>query len=104
MKNKFLNISILLMLTVNISYAEQSIKKEIIDRCKKQMGEYGSTMVKACVDQDIDAVISLNKLVETKKYNSIISRCMSQMQEYGYVMVKACVDQDIQAEKALSNY
>ena len=32
--------SILLMLTANVSYTEQSIKEEIIDRCRKQMGEY----------------------------------------------------------------
>jgi hypothetical protein len=104
MNNKLMKISILLILISNFCYAGQSIKEEIIDRCRKQMGEYGSTMVKACVDQDIDAVISLNKFVETKKYDSIISRCMSQMQEYGYTMVKACAEQDIQAEKALSNY
>ena len=104
MKNKCVNISILLMLTVSISNADQSIKEEIMNRCKNQMGEYGSTIVKACVDQDIGAVISLSKLIETKKYDSIIFRCMNQMKDYGYIIVKACVDQDIQAEKDLSNY
>lgn len=104
MKNKFMEVAIMILMSSTFTFAEQNIKDEIIDRCKKQMGEYGSTMVKACVDQDIKAVRDLNKLIETKKYDSIINRCLNQMGEYGYFMVKACVDQDIEAEEALKNY
>jgi antitoxin component YwqK of YwqJK toxin-antitoxin module len=35
--------------------------QEIISRCRKQMGEYGAAMVKACVDQDIEAEKALQK-------------------------------------------
>lgn len=37
------------------------LTQEIIKRCRSQMGEYGSTMVKACVDQDIEAEKALNR-------------------------------------------
>jgi len=66
------------------------------------MGTYGSSLVKACVDQDIKAIVALNKY--PSKYNPSIDRCMGQMRDYGYSLVKACVDQDIEAEKALSHY
>ncbi|MBK8814059.1 MAG: toxin-antitoxin system YwqK family antitoxin [Methylococcaceae bacterium] len=35
--------------------------QEIIQRCRSSMGEYGSAMVKACVDQDIEAEKALRK-------------------------------------------
>lgn len=76
--------------------------QEIISRCRTQMGEYGAAMVKACVDQDIEALQALSSYVEIHK--DIVSRCLTQMKEYGYVMVKACVDQDIEAEDALRKY
>lgn len=35
--------------------------QEIISRCRTQMGKYGAAMVKACVDQDIEAEKALQK-------------------------------------------
>jgi len=82
--------------------ASGSDKDEIISRCRKQMGEYGAAMVKACVDQDIAAVNALANY--PKDVQPIIARCHSQMKEYGWAMVKACADQDIAAEEALEAY
>jgi len=93
--------TLILFLAGNV-YAENDVKQEIIKRCKSQMGEYGASMVKACVDQDIEAVIAISKYPD--QYDSIVARCMGQMQSYGFSMVKACADQDIEAENALSNY
>ena len=76
--------------------------QEIKSRCRNQMSEYGAAMVKACVDQDIEALQALSTYME--KHKAIIERCLSQMKEYGYVMVKGCADQDIEAEDALSKY
>lgn len=59
-------------------------------------------MVKACVDQDIDAVAGLKQIPD--QYKSTVARCMKQMRQYGFSMVKACADQDIEADKALSEY
>lgn len=78
------------------------IKKGIIDRCRAQMNSYGAAMVKACVDQDMQALKALRSY--PKKYQPIIDRCIIQMSDYGQAMVKACADQDIEAEKALSQY
>ena len=94
--------SLVFLLLPGHAFSENDVKQEIIKRCKSQMGEYGASMVKACVDQDIEAVIAINKLPD--EYNSIVGRCMEQMREYGFSMVKACADQDIEAEKALNNY
>ena len=73
--------------------ADESVKTEIIDRCKSQMGEYGASMVKSCVDQDLAAVEKIQSIDDEHK--PILDRCMGQMREYGYSMVKSCVDQDL---------
>lgn len=90
------------ILSINTFSAIADVKQEIIARCRSQMGEYGSAMVKGCVDMDIKALNALNKY--PKKYEAIISRCAGMMEEYGYAMIKACADQDIKAEKELSEY
>ncbi|MEX5536044.1 hypothetical protein ABFV54_13045 [Pseudomonas syringae] len=82
-------------------YAED-VKTEIISRCKSQMGQYGAAMVKACVDQDLEAVDKIGKIPE--KYKATVSRCMKQMRKYGFSMVNACAEQDIEADQALSKY
>jgi len=38
-----------------------AVMQEIINRCRTQMGEYGAAMVKACIDQDIEAEKALLK-------------------------------------------
>lgn len=76
--------------------------EEIISRCRSQMGEYGSAMVKACVDQDIKAADLLTRYPLEAK--SLIARCHSQMGEYGWAITKACVDQDMEAERELREY
>lgn len=100
---KILLISLLsLFASLNSGVAMADAKQEIIARCRTSMGEYGSMMVKSCVDQDLTALIALNKY--QKRHGSIIGRCMNTMEEYGYMMVKSCVDQDIKAEKELGDY
>lgn len=89
-------------LSVPAAFAKEDIKAEIINRCRQQMGEYGSALVKACVDQDIEAAIALGKYDE--QYKSILARCLRDMRSYGFALVKACADQDIQAENALRKY
>jgi hypothetical protein len=79
-----------------------NIMQKIKSRCQTQMGEYGAAMVKACVDQDIEAAQALNAYL--KNHEAIVSRCLGQMGEYGYAMVKACAEQDIEAENALRKY
>jgi hypothetical protein len=79
-----------------------NVKNEIIDRCKSQMGQYGAAMVKACVDQDLEAVEKLGMI--PSQYKSTVNRCMKQMRQYGFAMVNACAEQDVAADKALSKY
>ena len=75
------------------------IRNDIIDRCQSQMGSYGASMVKACVDQDVEAYEELQTLVGA--HGAIINRCSRQMGNFGWSMVLACAEQDIEAEQAL---
>ena len=77
-------------------------KRKIVQRCREQMAGYGAAIVKACVDQDLEAIRALS--IYPAQYSSILNRCRAQMDEYGWVIVKSCVDQDIEAQKALDNY
>lgn len=101
MKNSIIILAMIVTAPIT-TFADDGIKKEIIDRCRSQMDQYGASMVKACVDHDIEAVNAITKYPDTNK--QIVDRCMSQMRQYGFSMVKACADRDIEAEKALSNY
>lgn len=92
----------LLAFAFAIPASAEDVKQEIIDRCRSDMGDYGASMVKACVDQDIEAIRNINKIPD--KYNNILARCMRDMRDYGYSMVFACAKQDIEAEEALSRY
>ena len=95
-------ISIMAALIVsNAALAEDDIKAEIIDRCSNDMGQYGPMMVKACVDQDIEAATELSKVPD--KYRLILARCLRHMRQFGFTVVKDCVDDNIEAEEALPN-
>lgn len=88
--------------SIDLGITKDEAKKETIDRCKGQMSTYGALMVKACVDQDLEA---FKEIVEySEEHQSILDRCMKQMRSFGFSMVQACADQDIQAEKELSEY
>lgn len=94
-------LAVILLTTISCpSFAGE--REEIIARCRAQMSEYGSAMVKACVDQDIEALNAIASYPEKAK--PFIARCHQQMAEYGWAMVRACTDQDIEAEKALGGY
>lgn len=76
-------------------------RKAVIARCRAQMDEYGSAMVKACVDQDMAAYQALQAYPDN--HTPFIERCVRHMGQYGWSMVKACTDQDLEAERALAD-
>lgn len=83
--------------------AGAEIRQSIIDRCRAQMGDYGASMVKACVDEDLAAYSVLQGYDD--RYSEIIDRCTRQMLSLtGWAMVKFCADADIEAEQALEDY
>lgn len=93
---------VLLCLAVPCIYAEPSrqIKDEIISHCRESMGDFGPSMVKSCVDQDIAAHEQLAGY--SSEWEVIIQRCKTQMLSIGgWKLVQSCADQDISAEKAL---
>ncbi len=76
--------------------------KEIKGRCEQQMGQYGRSLVLACVEQDVTAV---NKVADYRKSQpQITARCLSQMRSYGFSLVAPCIEQDIEADRKLSQY
>ena len=80
---------------------EAAERKRIVSRCREEMGEYGSAMVKACADQDIEAYRALASY--SAELRPFIDRCKKEMGRYGWSMVRACADQDIDAERALND-
>jgi len=93
-------LAILLVLSTPLAQAD--LKDDVIARCRRQMGEYGAAMVKACVDQDLAAAKALAEYPQ--ELRDIVARCQRQMENYGWSMVKACADQDIEAASALPKY
>ena len=88
------------VLASSMSVQAEDVTQEIIARCRTQWPDEPS-MVKYCVDQDINALRALNTYSE--KHHAIISRCRTQWPGE-YKMVKYCADRDIAAEEALSGY
>ena len=78
------------------------VRTVVIQRCRSQMGEYGSSLVKVCVDEDMAAWQRLSRAPAA--HRKFIARCESQMAEYGWSLVETCAKEDIKAEKALNNY
>ena len=89
------------LIVSSAALADQDIKTEIINRCRNDMGQYSSMMVKACVDQDMEAAAELSKVPD--KYTHILARCLRQMRQFGFTVVRDCVDQNVEAEEALPN-
>ena len=78
---------------------ETFIRDDVIDRCQSQMGSFGASMVKACVDEDLSAYRTLQTLLDA--HGAVIDRCSGQMARFGWSMVLACSKEDIEAERAL---
>ena len=78
---------------------EALIRDDTIDRCQAQMGSFGASMVKACVDEDMSAYRELRTLAA--EHGAIVKRCRRQMVRFGWSMVLACSEEDIEAERAL---
>ena len=79
------------------------VRSSIIKRCRSQMGSFGASMVKFCVDQDLEAYTALASY--DAKHQAVIARCRSEMLSIGgWTTVKFCADQDIEAERALEEY
>ena len=78
---------------------EAFIRDDIIDRCQREMGSFGASMVKACVDEDLSSYRALGTLLQ--EHGAIIERCQRQMGRFGWSMVLACAEEDIEAARAL---
>lgn len=52
-------ILVLVFVTSSSLLAGENVKQDIIKRCQSQMGQYGASLVKACVDQDINAIVAI---------------------------------------------
>ena len=80
---------------------EAAEREKIISRCRGEMGEHGSAMVKYCAEKDIAAYRALQRY--PAEHRSFVERCTGDMGEYGWNMVKYCADKDIDAEQALTD-
>jgi hypothetical protein len=78
------------------------LKPEVVVRCMHDMGEWGTEMIKRCVEGDLAAAEALQAYPE--EHRRIVGRCTKRMQRRGWEMVKLCADKDIAAEDALARY
>ena len=69
----------------------------IIARCLAQTGEFGSSMTRTCVEQDLAAYRAV--LAYPEACASVVVRCAKRLGQHGWGMVKICVDKDIEAER-----
>jgi len=93
----------ILLLTLASAATPDDVRQSIIDRCRSHMGDYGASMVKFCVDEDLAAYEALSRY--DQKHKPIIDRCQRDMLSIGgWNVVKFCADEDIQAEEALEAY
>ncbi len=56
-------------------------KDAIISQCRSMMGQFGSFMVKSCVDQNIEAFKTLQDY--STQHQDVIERCTRQMKSLG---------------------
>lgn len=91
----------LLLLATSVMAISDTEKTAVIERCKDQMNQYGAAMVKACVDQDLEAYEQLQ--VYSSQHEKIVGRCTEATKQFGWSMIKACVDQDIEARQTIVN-
>lgn len=91
----------LLLLATSVMAISDTEKTAVIERCKDQMNQYDAAMVKACVDQDLEAFEQL--LANYRPHEKIVKFCVRTTKEYGWSMVKACSDQNIEARQAILN-
>ena len=80
---------------------ETAERERIVSRCREEMGQHGSAMVKFCVDEDLTAYRSLQRY--PAELHPFVQRCQKEMGLYGWSMVKFCADEDIGAERALND-
>ena len=80
---------------------EAAEREKIISRCREEMGEHGSAMVKYCAEEDIAAYRALQSY--PAEFRPFVERCTREMGLYGWSMVKYCADEDIDAERALND-
>ncbi|HAB36961.1 MAG TPA: hypothetical protein DCE52_02975 [Rhodobacteraceae bacterium] len=82
-------------------YADETMD-EIKTRCTNDMKGYGASIVKACIDSDLEVIPSIIKYQES--HPKTARRCLTQMRSYGFTIVNACIKQDVDAQEAIDNY
>ena len=74
--------------------------KHIVARCART-SEMGWSMVKRCIDKDIEAEAALVNY--GKEYYPWMKKCMEEFGRRGAARIKACVDQAVEADKPPKN-
>lgn len=74
--------------------------KDIVARCVRGR-EMGWSMVKLCIDNDIEAEAALAKY--GRAHDSLMEHCKADFGHRGAARTKMCVDQAIEAEKSPRN-
>ena len=81
----------------------KEIIRSIVQKCEASMGKHGPSIVKGCVDNDLEALKKLGAFLKkaNKEQKEIITNCTIEMKEHGWSIVKGCVENDLAAQQAL---
>ena len=74
--------------------------KDIVARCVRGR-EMGWSMVKQCIDNDIEAEAALANY--GREHDSSMEKCKTEFGRRGAARIKACVDQAIEADRSPRN-
>jgi len=74
--------------------------KDIVARCVRGR-EMGWSIVKLCIDNDIEAEATLAHY--GREHDSLMEKCRSEFGRRGAARTKACVDQAIEADRSPKN-
>lgn len=85
------------------SSEKDKIINEIVNRCETRFGQYRPSVVKGCVDNDLESLLYLGDFLKKadEQQKKIIANCTVKMEDYGWSTVRGCVDNDIKAQAEL---
>ena len=95
------NLIIALVLAVASSAIFADDDSDIISGCAMSNAEFGTDMIRICINENKTARADLQAYPE--QYKALVDRC-TRRKEMGWGIVKRCVDEDIAAKPVLEAY
>jgi hypothetical protein len=96
---KKLILALVLAVVASAAFADDD--SDIISGCALSNAEFGTEMIRICIDENKTARAAVQAYPE--QYKALVDRC-TRRKEMGWSIVKRCVDDDIAAKPVLEAY